>query len=77
MAYVVFVVQSLSCIRLWDPMEYSTAVSSVLHCLPEFADVHSTELVILSNCLILCLPLLLLLSVFPSIKVFSMLETSI
>ena len=31
----------------------------------------STELVMPSNCLILCLPLLLLLSIFPSIRVFS------
>ena len=31
----------------------------------------SIELVILSNCLILCHPLLLLYSIFPSIRVFS------
>ena len=72
MAYVVFVVQSLSCVGLWDPMEYSTPGSFVLHYLPEFAEVHSTESVMLSNHLILSLPLLLLPSVFPSIKVFSM-----
>ena len=72
MAYVVYVVQSLSCVRLWDPMEYSTSGSSVLHYLPELAEVHSTESVMLSNHFILCLPLLLLPSVFPSIKVFSM-----
>ena len=72
MAYVGFVVQSLSCVGLWDSMEYSTPGSSVLHYLPEFAEVHSTESVMLSNHLILCLPLLLLPSVFPSITVFSM-----
>ena len=72
MAYVVYVVQLLSCVRLWDPMEYSTPGSSVLHYLPELAEVHSTESVMLSNHFILCLPLLLLPSVFPSIKVFSM-----
>ena len=71
MAYVGFVVQSLSCVGLWDSMEYSTPGSSVLHYLPEFAEVHSTESVMLSNHLILCLPLLLLPSIFPSIRIFS------
>ena len=55
-------------------MDCSMPGSSVLHYLPEFAQIHeimSTELVIPSNHLILCHPLLLLSSVFPSIRVFS------
>ena len=44
----------------------------VLHCLPEFAQIHvPIEWAVLSNCLILCHPLLLLPSIFPSIRVFS------
>ena len=42
----------------------------VLHCLLEFAQILSTELVMLSNHLILCHSLLLLPSIFPSIKIF-------
>ena len=42
----------------------------VLHYLPEFAQTHA-ELVRPSNYLILCCPLLLLPSIFPSIRVFS------
>ena len=43
----------------------------VLNCLPEFAQSHVRESVIPFNHLILCHPLLLLTSVFPSIRVFS------
>ena len=43
----------------------------VYHQLPELAQTMSIELVIPSNHLILCCPLLLLPSVFPSIRVFS------
>ena len=43
---------------------------SVLHYLPEFAQIMFIESVMLSNHLILC-PLLLLPSVFPSVRVFS------
>ena len=42
---------------------------SALHYLPEFTQTH--ESVILSNHLIFCRPLLLLPSIFPSIRVFS------
>ena len=42
---------------------------SVLHYLSEFVQIHDS--VMLSNHLILCGPLLLLPSVFPSIRVFS------
>ena len=45
----------------------------VLHHLPEFAQTHVHELVILSWHLFLCHPLLLLLSIFYSIGVFSIL----
>ena len=52
--------------------DHSTPGSSVLHCLPKFAQVHcSIMLVMLSNHLIFCCPLLLLPSIFPSIRVFS------
>ena len=60
-----------SCPTLCDPMDYSPPGSSVLHCLPEIAQIYSIELVMLSNHLILCRPLLLLPSIFPSIGVFS------
>ena len=43
----------------------------VLHYLPEFAQTHATESVMLSNYLILCHSLLLRPSVFSSIRVFS------
>ena len=43
----------------------------VLHHLPEIAQTHVIELLMPSNHLVLCRPLLLLPSVFPSIRVFS------
>ena len=43
---------------------------SVIHCLPEFAQLMSIELVMPSNHLILCCPIMLP-SVFPRIRVFS------
>ena len=45
--------------------------SSVVYYLPEFVQIHVIESVMLSNRLILCHPLLLLPSVFPSLRVFS------
>ena len=42
----------------------------ILHCLPEFAQLLSIELMMPANYLILCHPLLLLASIFPSIRVF-------
>ena len=56
---------------LCNPMNRSTPGFSVLHRLLEFAQTHVIELVILSNHLVLCHPLLLLPSIFPSIEVFS------
>ena len=52
-------------------MDYSTTGSSVVHHLPEFAQIHVFEFVILSNHLSLCCPLLLLLSAFFHIRIFS------
>ena len=52
-------------------MECSTPGFPVLHHLPEFAQPMSFELVMPSNHLILSRPLLLLPSIFPSIRVFS------
>ena len=52
-------------------MDRSMPGSSVLHYLLEFAQIHRIESVILSNYLILCRPLFLLPSIFPSIRVFS------
>ena len=51
-------------------MDYSTGLP-VLHCLQGLLKFMSTESVMLSNHLILSHPLLLLPSIFPSIRVFS------
>ena len=53
------------------PIGCSPLSFHILHYFPEFAQFMSLEWVILSNHLILCHPLLLLPSVFPSIRVFS------
>ena len=60
-----------SCPTLCDPMNCSTPGFPVLHYLPEFAQIHAFESVMPSNHLILCRPLLLPPSIFPSIRVFS------
>ena len=52
-------------------MDCTTAGLPVHHQLPEFTQTHVIELVIPSNHLILCRPLLFLPSIFPSIRVFS------
>ena len=52
-------------------MDHSTPGFSVPHYLPEFAHTQTIELVIPSSHLILYCPLLLLPSIFPSIRVFS------
>ena len=51
-------------------MDWSTPGFLVFHYLPEFAQTHVHKLVMPSNHLVLCHPLLLLPSVFPSIRVF-------
>ena len=63
--------QLLSRIRLCYTMGCSTPGFPGLHYLSEFAPITSIELVMSSNHLILCCPLLLLLSIFPSLRVFS------
>ena len=68
--YVVAAVQSLSHIRLPNPMGCSMLGCSVLHSLSLLKFI-SIESVMPSNHLILCRPLLLLPSIFPSIRVFS------
>ena len=61
------------CPTLCDPIDCSTPGFPVYHQLPELAQshVHRVGDAIQRSLLILCLPLLLLLSVFPSIRVFS------
>ena len=59
-----------SCLTLCDPMDYSTPGFHVHHQLPELTQLVSIESVMPPNHLILCHPLLLLPSVFPSIRVF-------
>ena len=65
-------VQSLakSCLTLCDPMDCSTPGLPVHHQLPESTQTHGW-MVMPSNHLILCHPLLLLPSIFPSIRMFS------
>ena len=59
------------CLTLCDPMDCSIPGFPVLHHLPDFVQLMSIELVMPSNHLILCCPLLLPPSVFASIRVFS------
>ena len=70
-----FVVQLSSvaqlCLTLCNPMDCSTSGLPVHHQLLELAQLLSIELVMASNHLILCHPLLLLPSIFLSIRVFS------
>ena len=63
--------QLLSSVRLYDPMGYSMPGLPVLHHLLELLKFMSVESLMPSSHLILCRPLLLLPSVFPSIRVFS------
>ena len=58
---------SQSCLTLCDPMDCSTPGLPVLHHLPKLAQTH----VMPSNHFVFCHPLLLLSSIFPSIRVFS------
>ena len=64
---------ALSCLTLCDPMDCSMPGFPVHHQLPELAQthVHRVSDVIQLSHLILCRPLLLLPSVFPSLMVFS------
>ena len=62
---------SQSCPTLCDPMDCNMPGYPVHHRLMELAQTHFLELVMPSNHLILSHPLLLLPSIFPSIRVFS------
>ena len=70
--WVIVVVQSPSCVRLfatlWTVAHQASLSITISRSLPKFM---SIELVMPSNHLILCHPLPLLPSVFPSIRVFS------
>ena len=60
-----------SCQTLCDPMDCSMPGFPIHHQLPELAQTHVHRVSDAFNHLILCRPLLLLLSIFPSIRVFS------
>ena len=60
-----------SCLTLCNLMDCSTPGSSILHISQSLLRLMSIDLVMLSNHFILCCPLLLLPSIFPSIRVFS------
>ena len=60
-----------SCPTLCNPMDCSTPGLPVHHQLPEFTQTHVHWVVMPSSHFILCHPLLLSPSVFPSIRVFS------
>ena len=60
-----------SCPTLCDLMNHSMPVLPVHHQLSQFTQLMSIESVMPSNHLIFCRPLLLLPSIFPSIRVFS------
>ena len=60
-----------ACLTLCDPMNCNMLGLPVHHQLLEFTKLMSIEPVMPSSHLILCRPLLLLLSIFPSIRVFS------
>ena len=59
------------CPTLCEPIDCRMPGFLVLHYLPEFAQLLSFEYMMPSNHLILCSPLLLLPSIFSSIRVFS------
>ena len=60
-----------SFLTLWNPMDCSRPGFPVLHISQNLLKFTPIELVMLSNHLILCHPLFLLLSIFPSIRIFS------
>ena len=64
--YLVSVVQSRSCVHLFDPIDYSTPSSSVLNYPQSFLKFMSIELVMLSNHLIFFSPFFLCLQSFPA-----------
>ena len=66
-----FVSVAQSCLTLCDPMDCSTLGFPVHHQLPEPPQTHVHHIDDASNHLILCRPLFLPPSIFPSIRVFS------
>ena len=60
-----------SCLTFCDPMDCSVPSFPVLHQLPELIELMSIKSVMPCNHLILCCPLLLLPSIFPSIRIIS------
>ena len=69
--FVFVIVQLLSHVRLCEFVDCSAPGFPVLHHLLELAQTHVFESVMPANHPILCRPLLLLPSIFPSIRVFS------
>ena len=70
--HIIFVVQSLSCDRLFStPWTAAHQASLSFTISQRLLSLMSIELVMPSNHLILCHPLVLLPSIFPSIRVFS------
>ena len=69
--YVQFSLVAQSCLTLCDPMNRSTPGLPVHHQPLEFTETQSIESVMPSNHHIFCHPVLLLPSIFPSIRVFS------
>ena len=70
--FVIVVVQSLSCVQLFETpwtAACQASLSSTIFC--SLLKIMSVKSVMPSNHLILCHPLLLLPSIFPSIRVFS------
>ena len=67
----IYVVQLLS--HVWPFVDHGLQQSGfpVLHCLPDLAQTHVYWVLMPSNHLILCQPVLLLPSIFPNIRVFS------
>ena len=70
-ALIQFSSVSQSCLTLCDPMDCSTSGFPVHHQLPELIKLISIKSVLTSKHLILCHPLLLPPSIFPSIRIFS------
>ena len=71
MGYVQFSSVAQSCPTVFNPMDYSTQASLSFTNSWSLLELMYVELVMPSNHLILCRPLLLLPSIFPSIRVFS------
>ena len=69
--YVMISSVAQPCPTLCDPVDYSMPCFPVRNQLPDLLKLMSIELVMPSNHLILCHPLLFLPSILPSIRVFS------